>query len=138
MHATITAETWLAEADPDGGHAARWLRAARLVVLPLGRRWCAVMAPAHDGLAAAAGVQGPTIHDPVGRSVFFLVPVATPWADDLGTRLLGEGHWLTVPSPSVLEPPGSYWISPPDGSGLLVDPVRLHAALAARHSGGRS
>ncbi|MGW1295172.1 hypothetical protein [Streptomyces sp. NPDC002533] len=127
------AAAWLAQADPDRAHADRWMRSAGLVLLPLGTRWSAVKTAEHDGLAAAADVDGPVIHDPGGRTVYFLVPVAagTSW-DCPRTELLGLACWLAVPAPRTIEPPGVHWVRPPDGSGLLVDPVALHAALTAR------
>ncbi|MEV6081094.1 hypothetical protein AB0L80_39290 [Streptomyces sp. NPDC052069] len=125
------AGSWLAEADPDAIHAERWLRSAKILLLPLGRRWSAVKAAQHDGLAAAAGVSGPVIHDPADRCVYFLVPTATEW-DRPGTELLGDGCWLAVPAPWVVEPPGPHWISAPDGSGTLVAPAALRLALGPR------
>lgn len=125
------AEAWLAAADPDAEHAGRWLRSAKILLLPLGRCWSAVKVDQHDGLAAAADSPGPLIHDPAGRCVYFLVPVGTRW-DCPGTELLGDTCWLTVPVPSVTEPPGPHWISPPDGSGTLVDPAVLLRAFGPR------
>lgn len=137
MSDTITpAEAWLAEADPDPVHAARWLQSAKVVLLPLGRRWAAVKVAEHDGLAAAADVAGPVMHDPAARAVYFLVAPDTDWGLD-GTEQLGDTCWLSVPVPSVTEPPGPHWISPPDGSGTLVDPRHLRAALVARAAIGR-
>ncbi|MGW1352856.1 hypothetical protein ACWCQE_26840 [Streptomyces sp. NPDC002409] len=126
------AEAWLAEADPDTRHADRWLQAARILLLPLGRRWSVVQTTEYDGLTAAAVVPGPKIHVP-GGCVYFLVPVDTDWRTS-GTDILGDGSWLAVPVPTVLEPPGPYWLSPPDGSGQLVDPSRLRSALGPRLS----
>jgi hypothetical protein len=130
---TAAAGAWLAEADPDAEHAARWISGAKILLLPLGRRWSAIKVPEHDGLSAAAAhdVTGPVVHDPAGHCVFFLVPTDTVW-DCPGTELLGDTCWLAVPVPTMIEPPGPHWISPPDGSGLLVDPARLRAALGPR------
>ncbi|MFB6423704.1 hypothetical protein ACFV2I_20480 [Streptomyces microflavus] len=132
---TDAAAAWLARADPDRAHADRWMRSVGLVLLPLGIRWCAVKVDEHDGLAAAADVNGPVIHDPGGRVVYFLVPVgaATTW-DCPRTELLGLACWLAVPAPQSTEPPGVHWVRPPDGSGLLVDPAALRAALSSRAS----
>ncbi|MFJ3084714.1 hypothetical protein ACIPJG_33880 [Streptomyces halstedii] len=137
MPDTITAaEAWLATADPDPVHATRWLQSAKIVLLPLGRVWAAVKTSEHEGLAAAAVVPGPIIHDPVGRAVYFLIPPDAGWGHPDSVRL-GDTCWLSTPVPSVTEPPGSYWISPPDGSGLLVDVVRLQAALVGRAEAGQ-
>lgn len=132
MSSTIeAAAVWLAAADPDPAHAARWIGASRIILLPLGRRWSAVKVDGHDGLAAAAAVSGPSIHDPAGQCVFFLVPPRTVW-DVAGTECLGENCWLTVPTPTVTEPPGPHWLFPPDGSGQLVNADELRAQLNAR------
>lgn len=127
------AAAWLAKVHPDRTHAAQWIRSAGLVLLPLGVRWSAVKADEHDGLAAAADVSGPVIHDPGGRTVYFLVPVAAgeTWACPR-TELLGVACWLAVPAPRTTEPPGVHWVRPPDGSGLLVNPAELHAAISSR------
>ncbi len=126
------AAAWLARAHPDRAHAARWMRSAGLVLLPLGVRWSAVKAPEHEGLASAADVGGPVIHDPVGRCVYFLVPVLVDptWACPR-TEFLGAACWLTVPAPSTTEPPGIHWVRPPDARSL-VNPTALRAALTAR------
>lgn len=127
------AAAWLAEADPDRGRADRWLRSAGLALLPLGTRWSAVKVAEHDGLAAAADVDGPTIHDPIGRVVYFLVPVAAGQTWDCPrTELLGLACWLAVPAPRTTEPPGVHWVHPPDGSGRLVDAPALRAAISTR------
>ncbi len=133
--ASDAAAAWLARADPDRGHADRWMRSVGLVLLPLGIRWCAVKTHEHEGLAAAAEIDGPVIHDPGGRTVYFLVPVSAgrTW-DCPHTEMLGLACWLGTPAPDRLEPPGTYWVRPPDGSGLLVDPQALHAAIIGRAS----
>ncbi|MFE9296610.1 hypothetical protein [Streptomyces niveus] len=138
MSSTIeAAAVWLAAADPDPAHAQRWIGASRIILLPLGKRWSAVKVNGHDGLAAAAAVSGPSIHDPAGQCVFFLVPPRTIW-DVAGTECLGEDCWLTVPTPRVTEPPGPHWLFPPDGSGRLVNADDLRAQLNARRTPAES
>ncbi|MFE6025522.1 hypothetical protein [Streptomyces niveus] len=125
------AAVWLAAADPDPIHARRWIGSARIILLPLGERWSAVKVSEHQGLAAAAALRGPSIHDPSGQCVYFLVAPHTVW-DAPGSECLGESYWLTVPTPAVKEPPGPYWLRAPDGSGQLVDAEELRAQLGAR------
>ncbi|MFD6421693.1 hypothetical protein [Streptomyces sp. NPDC060198] len=132
MPTSTPAGAWLARADPDHEHADRWLKSAGVVLLPLGRFWSAVRCDGYDGLAAAAAVSGPIVHDPVGQVVYFLVPTSTEWPDLPGSQLLGDTCWLAVPAPDRLEPPGVHWLQAPDGSGLLVDPAALAAAFTAR------
>ncbi|MFJ5814937.1 hypothetical protein ACIQGT_13710 [Streptomyces sp. NPDC093108] len=108
------------------------MRSARVLVLPVGTKWSAVRAPEHEGLAAAADVSGPVIHVP-RVCTYFLVPLGADWSVP-GTRFLDLDCWLMVPTPAVVEPPGPYWLSPPDGSGRLVDPDRLRTAFGPRLS----
>lgn len=136
MPATIdAAAAWLARADPDRVHADRWMRSVGLVLLPLGIRWCAVKVDEHDGLAAAADVDGPVIHDPGGRVVYFLVPVsaATTW-DCPRTEAPRPGLLARRPRAPVNRAPGRPLGPPPDGGGLLVDPAALRAAISSRAS----
>ncbi|MYR28611.1 MULTISPECIES: hypothetical protein [unclassified Streptomyces] len=129
------ATAWLMQADPNPAHARTWMTCAGSVVLPVGRAWAAIRMPEHAALAVAgAGLSGPICHHPPGRSVYFLVPVDATWSGP-GT-LLDDTHWLALPAPRVIAPPGAYWVQPPDGTGTLVSPERLASALAARN--GRS
>ncbi|MGQ4514204.1 hypothetical protein [Streptomyces sp. DW26H14] len=132
------AAAWLAAADPDKEHARRWLRSAAIILLPLGVRWSAIKVEHRTGLEAAAVVSGPAIHDPAGGCVYFLVPTNSEWQDDDRGELLGVACWLAVPTPGRLEPPGPYWISPPDGAGELVDTEALRAVLCARRDHGET
>ncbi|MFJ5887513.1 hypothetical protein [Streptomyces californicus] len=123
---------WLARAHPDRRHAAQWMRSAGVALLPLGVRWSAVKVSEHEGLAVAADIDGPVIHDPGGRSVYFLVPVVMePAWSCPRTEYLGTACWLTTPAPTTVEPPGVHWVRPPDAL-RLVNPRALHAALTAR------
>ncbi|MFJ1649637.1 hypothetical protein [Streptomyces sp. NPDC088258] len=109
----------------------RWFSSARIALLPLGKRWSAAEAPEREGLAAAAEVPGPVIHDPAGRSLYFLVPVGIDW-DAIGeTERLENTYYLAVPRPTVTGPPGPYRLSAPTGDGRLVNPSQLRAALLA-------
>ncbi|QKW06913.1 hypothetical protein HUT18_11440 [Streptomyces sp. NA04227] len=77
-------------------------------------------------------VPGPVIHDPGGQCVYFLVPPDADWVDVPGTELLAAACWLLIPAPERTNPPGPYWVRPPDGLGALVDPGRLRDALTGR------
>ncbi|MFI5755609.1 hypothetical protein [Streptomyces sp. NPDC051569] len=128
------ATRWLCDADPDQDHARRWLATAKRTLLPLGRHWSAIRVADHEGLTAARTVTGPSIYDPAGRSVYFLVPVDTTWTAP-ATELLGDTCYLTVPLPSVTEPPGPHWLRPPTGTGQLVDADLLQTALGLGREG---
>ncbi|GAB2697560.1 hypothetical protein GCM10010442_14220 [Kitasatospora kifunensis] len=117
-----------------------------------GQFWDAVAVPQYIGLAAleyldqAMGHRpSPVIWDSSGRPrLYFLIPVGSPlaWTHE---RLLTAGSFVAVPGPTTLEPPGPYWIVPPDpddpgalgDAGLLrraLDQVRT-AAAAEYHPG---
>ncbi|MCF3101408.1 hypothetical protein IPZ58_07420 [Streptomyces roseoverticillatus] len=136
--AVNAARSWISESDPDSHHADLWLRNARIVVLPVGHKWCAVKVPSGPGTAAVrAGLNGPAILEP-RRFVYFPVPLGTDesWLVP-GTDCLGEGNFLGVPGPTFTCGPGVYWLTRPTGSpsgslsGALVDPDELRAALAS-------
>lgn len=133
-----TAREWLMASDPEPDHADRWLRNARILVLPIGHKWCIVKVPVEPGTAAVqAGLTGPAILDP-RRSVCFPVPLGTDESWDMpGTECLGEGSYLGVPGPTCLTGPGPHWLALPARPlgdplppGALVDPDELRAALA--------
>ncbi|MFE5868528.1 hypothetical protein ACFQ6V_07725 [Streptomyces roseifaciens] len=125
--ATNAARDWISASDPDPDHADVWLRAASVIILPLGYKWCAVKVPAVPGeRAVQAGLAGPAILEP-GRRVYFPVPLGTDETWDIpGTKCLGDGY-LGVPGPKITQGPGIHWLSLP--TGALVDPDELHAAL---------
>ncbi|WP_367138819.1 MULTISPECIES: hypothetical protein [Streptomyces] len=135
--AVNAARYWIAESDPEPDHADRWLRNARIVVLPMGHKWCAVKVPSEPGMAAVrAGLSGPVILDP-RHFVYFPVPLGTDksWLVP-GTECLADGDYLGVPGPEFTEGPGVHWLTLPTGSpsgspsdGALVDPEALRAAL---------
>lgn len=131
----VAARRWLAEADPDPAHAHRWWEAQSVALLPVGKTWDVIKVPAAHGRRAieTAGLVIPVIDEGrTGGHLFFLVPVGTAAVWDLqGTVGLGDTAYLSVPVPTRNAPPGPYWLIPPDGSGLLADPVALHAALEA-------
>lgn len=127
---TTAAAEWLAAADPDPEHARAWLGSATIVMLPLGSLFEAVKV--EDTHADALGVPGPIIRDGGGRCRFYLVPVGTraTWDVD-GIECLGDTCYLTVPVPARTAGPGPFWEQAPDGTGTLVDPVALAAALTS-------
>ncbi|MFJ7418015.1 hypothetical protein ACIQXD_05300 [Streptomyces uncialis] len=129
MPDTYAARAWLAAADPNPDHAERWLTNTGVSLLPLGITWSAVKTAERTGLRVVTDLDGPAIHDGTGRAVYFLVPTTTEWTSPGGELLGGPSCWLGVPAPDRTEPPGVYWLTPPDGSGLLVDPHALAAAL---------
>ncbi|QHC16851.1 hypothetical protein GR131_16125 [Streptomyces sp. GF20] len=119
---------WLITLDPSPDHALRWMLGTGRVLVPLGHAVSAVRTTGHQGLRAAARVPGPAVHHERSGHVFHLVPPDAEWTSAAGT-LLGVDHWLALPAPEVLEPPGTYWLSPPDGTGTLTDLAALAEAL---------
>ncbi|MFG2734345.1 hypothetical protein ACGFX7_05940 [Streptomyces harbinensis] len=125
MHDTTRAAEWLVSAcrDPEG--RLRWLASAGQAILPLGICWDAVRIPA----GTSPLPPGPIAQDPLG-ALYALVPVGTAatWSAR-DTEPMGAPRYLQLPAPHRTGPPGIYWVQPPDGSGLLVDPDELHQAL---------
>lgn len=122
------ARAWLIALDPSPDHAVRWLTGAGQVLFPLGQAVAAVRTTGHQGLCATTCTRGPAVHHARSGHIYHLVPADTEWTCPTGV-LLGAGHWLALPDPAVLAPPGAYWLSAPDGSGTLTDPVALAKAL---------
>lgn len=134
---SVSATAWLATADPDPAHYSRWTESTRSVMLPAGRIWDAVKVPSLLGLhivgpaADQAPIAGPCHLDPVGGTVYFLVPVGTPGDWPPGVEYLGDTAHICTPAIGVTSGHRPYWLQEPDGSGALVDPDELREALSA-------
>ncbi|GAA4866383.1 hypothetical protein [Kitasatospora terrestris] len=125
---------WLSEAaaDPDTCREAWERTGCGLALLPAGRHWDVLLAPGALGLLTAPllhhlGSPGPVYADHADTG--FLVPVGTAarWLGT-GVRGIGAGTWVALPHPARHHH-GLRWLTPPDGSGRLVDPVLLELAL---------
>jgi hypothetical protein len=138
---------WLssAAADPE---ACRWeweRSAIGIVLLPAGRIWDVLLVPGAlgrltvDVLLRLVPEPGPVLADFGDFRVGFFVPPGTAarWVGT-GVRTAGHGTWLAVPYPGRAGR-GLRWLVPPDGSGVLNDPVMLELAMheaAALLTGG--
>lgn len=130
-----SAAEWLAQADEDPEHALAWWRDTpdHEALMPAGRLFDVVRT--HEDRAAAAltilagadPARPPAFADSIDRQSCFLVPPGTAqtWSCP-NTEGLGDATWVWVPAPT-----SPAWIWPPDGSGVLHDPVALLAALQA-------
>ena len=133
----MTPAAWLAQADPDRDHFDRWTETTRYVMLPAGVIWDAVKVPSLYGLPAAdpdaggVAVAGPAHHDPMTGVVYFLVPPDSDGEWPPGTEYLGAATYVCTPAVGVTDGLRPYWLQQPDGTGALVDPDELRAALAA-------
>ncbi|MFF5717905.1 hypothetical protein [Streptomyces buecherae] len=83
----------------------------------------------YDVLRRFVGPVGPVLGDLNASRVGFFVPPGTAagWVAT-GVRGAGRGSWVVVPYPGRVAG-GVRWISPPDGSGALIDPVALELAM---------
>lgn len=132
----VTIERFLAPTDLE--HAIRWWESTGKALLPAGHAWDAVRIRQDWGGRALGGpgIDGPVINAPDGGEFYVLVPAGTTAGWNLaGTACLGIGHWLWVPAPSRLRPPGEHWLRSPDTSGTLADPVALLVVLRATAAG---
>ncbi|WP_328502685.1 hypothetical protein OG828_28215 [Streptomyces sp. NBC_00457] len=143
---------WLASAHPSPNTArTEWSSAARLALIPLGRRFEAIRLPediAHGaaqsdepstvGAWLARNLRGPVIHDPGFRRYYALVPVGTHQAwSQRGTECLSNGTYLGVPRTDRAELDAetlaSYWLVPVTRPGHLCKAATvLEAVLLAR------
>ncbi|GAA2911086.1 hypothetical protein GCM10020221_03590 [Streptomyces thioluteus] len=130
---------WLASAAPDPRACRReWERNPfGIALLPAGRVWDVLVVPAALGCPAAELLSrwtrrrpGPVLLDARAGRVGFLVPPGTAgrWVGT-GVRGVGDGAWVVIPHPlrglCLVR-----WLVPPDGSGVLTDPVGLEGAFA--------
>ncbi|MFJ8046075.1 hypothetical protein ACIRBX_36745 [Kitasatospora sp. NPDC096147] len=133
---TTTPLDWLVSAADDPvACRAEWEAGGRgVMLLPAGRRWDVLLVPGPLGRAgyrvlSEASAHGPVFADFGDARVGFLVPVGTA-ARWIATGVRGAGHGTRVALP---HPAGGgrglRWLTPPDGSGRLTDPVLLELAL---------
>ncbi|MFC1414510.1 hypothetical protein ACEZCY_35105 [Streptacidiphilus sp. N1-12] len=128
---------WLSAAAPDP-EACRWeweRSTFGIVLLPAGRLWDVLIVPGElgrltvDVLLRLEAEPGPVLADFGDFRVGFFVPPGTAarWVGT-GVRTAGQGTWLAVPYPGRAGR-GLRWLVPPDGSGVLNDPVMLELAM---------
>ncbi|MDT9683144.1 hypothetical protein RND61_13830 [Streptomyces sp. TRM76323] len=126
--------TWLTKVHPTPDHAHKLLLRYGRASLPTGALWDVVQVPEMTGLDALKQVRGPAFRDVSRSAVLFLVPTTGGWGMQ-GTAYLTDGTMVCTPAPDVTTPlfsapPLLYWLTPPDGSGTLVDPADLFEVLA--------
>lgn len=128
---------WLssAAADPE---ACRWeweRSPVGIVLLPAGRIWDVLIVPGElgrltlDVMLRIEAEPGPVLADFGDCRVGFFVPPGTAarWVGT-GVRTAGHGTWVAVPFPGRAGR-GLRWLVPPDGTGVLNDPVMLELAM---------
>ncbi|MEU4507768.1 hypothetical protein [Streptomyces sp. NPDC024089] len=100
---------------------------------PAGQAWDAVSVSRFLGLQAVerlGAAAGPTIMDPAGRTMYFLVPPGTTrtWTVPQ-TTALGETTHVVLPPDHKQAPPGPYWLLTPRRT--LTSTRALQQALTA-------
>ncbi|MEU6513595.1 hypothetical protein [Streptomyces sp. NPDC046978] len=129
---------WLARSHPDPEQAERELQTGEgVTLLGLGDRIAAVRMPSalvHAALGTAelqevaelleARLGGAVIYDvrqPSGPTYYALIQghARVTWDLDRFAVCLGDGVFLGVPAPHRIEPPGPFWIVPPQFDGHL-------------------
>ncbi|MFI1253760.1 hypothetical protein ACH4U6_08160 [Streptomyces netropsis] len=149
------AARWLvSSADPSSEAHAEWAR-GRPALLRVGRRFDAIRLRANvvhayagqdDGEAppradveralAGAGITTAVIADPARHWYYALVPPGTAagWTVR-GIECLGPNHFLGVPAPHRVDPPGSYWLlAAPDSNSTLCDPGAVHELIRVQRT----
>ena len=138
MTTTQTAAAgWLAHSHPRPAEVYRDWNDRNASMLPAGTRWDAIKLLSNKvaadyvlELLQQLGLEGPLSHDPMSGAFYVLVPLgsAASW-NRQGTEVLSSGSYLVTPPPDRTQPPGPYWLIPPDGDGQLTDPDFLRNAL---------
>ncbi|MFD7235462.1 hypothetical protein ACFWAT_09140 [Streptomyces syringium] len=85
---------------------------------------------------AGAGITTAVIADPARHRYYALVPPGTAagWSVR-GIECLGRDHFLGVPAPHRVDPPGSYWLlAAPDSERALCDPGAVHELIRAQRT----
>ncbi|MFF5130201.1 hypothetical protein ACFY41_25105 [Streptomyces syringium] len=85
---------------------------------------------------AGAGIITAVIADPARHWYYALVPPGTAagWTVR-GIECLGPNHFLGVPAPHRVDPPGSYWLlTAPDSNSALCDPGAVHELIRAQRT----
>ncbi|MFW6691995.1 hypothetical protein [Streptomyces sp. MAR4 CNX-425] len=135
--AAKSAVEWLVSAAPEP-RTCRWeweRNPLGVSLLPAGRLWDVLILPGALGRATLDVVAriterpGPVLADVTDARLGFFVPPGTAarWVGT-GVRSAGHGTWIVVPYPGRATG-GVRWLVPPDGSGLLTDPVVLELAM---------
>ncbi|MEU3557772.1 hypothetical protein [Streptomyces fragilis] len=132
---------WLASVAPDPAACrGEWEhRADGVALLPAGRAWDVLILPGELGHATLAVLRrcldrvGPVLAGFDEYRLGFFVPPGTAgrWLGT-GVRAAGRGTWVVVPHPGRRWGRAGgrmRWVVPPDGTGLLTDPVLLEIAM---------
>ncbi|MEV6776113.1 hypothetical protein [Streptomyces syringium] len=85
---------------------------------------------------ADAAITTAVIADPARHWYYVLVPPGTAagWTVR-GIECLGRNHFLGVPAPHRVDPPGSYWLlTAPDSNSTLCDPGAVHGLIRAQRT----
>ncbi len=149
------AEKWLYEAATVRETATQEWTTQGVALLTAGIMWDAVRVP-YSPLGADLDrdtdpdtlrrrlhelqVCGPVFCDPYRPRLYVLVPPGTDrqWPRTLapiGVECLGGTrpyvHYVGVPRLDRIAPPGTYWVTPPDGTRRHADPQHLYRVLHA-------
>lgn len=99
-----------------------------------GRRWLAAQMPLLTAMQVLPRLReedrGPVLADPCVDKAWWLLPLdAADELADLRTVFVRDPGWPLACPPTGRQACGRLWLSRPDGSGRLTDPVLLGAAL---------
>ncbi|WP_369271649.1 hypothetical protein AB5J55_17885 [Streptomyces sp. R11] len=127
-------DTWLANCCPHPNLVRDVWDAKTLAPIPSGEEWLVAEARLTSGypklVRIRAEQRGPVLADQLMDALWWLVPLdaAEELADVRGLVVKPAGWCLDCP-PTGQQVEGRMWITHPDGSGQLTDPVVLAAAF---------
>lgn len=110
-------------------------------VVEAGHWWDAIVVPQQRGLDVLEVLDHETGHAPgpvawdqnsMAPRLYFLVAAGTTATWQMaGTQALGDGTYVGLPGWTTIEPPGLFWLCPPDPDDIeaLVDAALLRDAL---------
>ncbi|MGW1798998.1 hypothetical protein ACWCQN_24275 [Streptomyces sp. NPDC001984] len=127
-------DRWLADCSSYPDLVREAWNVEALAPIASGRSWLTAESRLVTGMQALHRVpeaqRGPVLADPLTDMAWWLVPLgaADELADVRQVTVLPSGAVLHCP-PTGWQACGRFWLSRPDGSGLLTDPAVLAAAF---------
>ena len=130
-------DAWLASCAEQPALVREAWRLGFLAPIRTGQRWLVAEAPVVTVMAAMKRIpsdrRGPTLVDPGSDLAWWLVPTTGSLERFRHTRAVTvhQFGWPLLCPPTGRPVCGRFWVTWPDGSGRLTDPVQLAAVLGS-------